>query len=180
MLMITQPNCPIQRLILNDVGAFIPKESLRRIAKYVLFGQRKFANFTEVLTHVKENYLGFGQLTEKQWQHLAKYTVKSSPDGGYILHYDPQISYLLRSFPDIEDLNFWEVWKKINCPTLLIHGEESDLLLSETIFQMQSLKPDLEVVHIPQTAHAPSLMTSQQINLIQDWLMDQQTLQEEK
>ena len=171
MFMATLPNSPIQRLIVNDVGAFIPKEALRRIAKYVLFGQRKFANFAEVLTHVKENYSGFGKLTESQWQHLAKHTVKSSPDGGYILHYDPQISYLLSSFPDLEDIDLWEVWQKIQCPTLLIHGEESDLLLPFTITQMRSLKPDLEVVQIPETGHAPSLMTPQQIRLVQDWLL---------
>jgi pimeloyl-ACP methyl ester carboxylesterase len=176
MKMATQPNSPIQRLILNDVGAFIPKEALRRIAKYVLFGQRKFANFAEVLTHVKENYSGFGKLTSSLWQHLAKHTVKSATDGGYILHYDPQISYLLRTFPDLEDIDLWEVWQNINCPTLLIHGEESDLLLPETITQMQSLKPDLEVVQIAETGHAPSLMTPEQINLILDWLVPQQSV----
>ena len=176
MFIATQPNSPIERLVLNDVGAFIPKEALRIIAKYVLFGQRKFANFSEVLTNVKENYSGFGKLTESQWQYLAKHTVKSAPDGGYILHYDPQISYFLRSFPDLENIDLWEVWQKINCPMLLIHGQESDLLLPETITKMQSLKPDLEVVDIAETAHAPSLMTLQQINLIQDWLVHQQSL----
>ncbi len=178
MFMATQPNSPIQSLILNDVGAFIPKEALRRIAKYVLFGQRKFANFSEVLTHVKDNYSGFGKLTESQWQHLAEHTVKlaSSTDGGYILHYDPQISYLLRGFPDLKDTDLWEVWQNINCSMLLIHGEESDLLLPETITKMQSLKPDLEVVHIAETAHAPSLMTPEQINLIQAWLVQQKGL----
>lgn len=176
MFMATLPNSPIQCLILNDVGAFIPKESLRRIAKYVLFGQRKFANFAEVVNHVKENYSGFGKLTESLWQQLAKHTVKSAPDGGYILHYDPQISYLLRSFPDLEDIDLWEVWQKINCSTLLIHGEESDLLLPLTISQMQSLKPDLEVVQIAETGPAPSLMTPQQINLIKNWLVPQPTV----
>jgi pimeloyl-ACP methyl ester carboxylesterase len=171
MFIAAQPNSPIQRLILNDVGAFIPKEALVRIAKYILFGQRKFANFSEVQAHIKENYSGFGKLTESQWQELAKHSVKLAPDGGYILHYDPQISYLLRGFPDLEDIDLWEVWQKINCPTLLIHGEESDLLLPSTITQMQSLKPDLEVIQIAETGHAPSLMTPQQIRIVHEWLM---------
>lgn len=163
---------PIQSLILNDVGAFIPKEALKRIAKYVLFGQRQFANFSQVQTYVKENYSGFGHLTTSQWQEIAKHSVKPQATGGYILHYDPQIAYLLRSFPDLEDIDLWEVWQKINCPTLLIHGEKSDLLLPLTIAKMQSLKPDLEVIEIAETGHAPSLMTPQQIRIVENWLLD--------
>jgi pimeloyl-ACP methyl ester carboxylesterase len=79
---------------------------------------------------------------------------------------------LLRSFPDLEDIDLWEVWQKINCPTLLIHGEKSDLLLPLTIAKMQSLKPDLEVIEIAETGHAPSLMTPQQIRIVENWLLD--------
>ena len=147
------------------------EEALKRIAKYVLFGQRQFANFSQVQTYVKENYSGFGHLTTSQWQEIAKHSVTQAT-GGYILHYDPQIAYLLRSFPDLEDIDLWEVWQKINCPTLLIHGEKSDLLLPLTIAKMQSLKPDLEVIEIAETGHAPSLMTPQQIRIVENWLLD--------
>jgi pimeloyl-ACP methyl ester carboxylesterase len=177
MYLASQPHSPIQRLILNDVGAFIPKEALRRIAKYLLFGQRTFANFAEVLVHVKENYAGFGNLSELQWQHVARHTVKSAPEGGYVLHYDPQISAILSSYPELEDLDLWEVWQKLNCQLLLIHGTESDLLLPETITRMQSLKPNLEVIPIAETGHAPSLMTADQINSIKDWLLSHSTVE---
>jgi pimeloyl-ACP methyl ester carboxylesterase len=83
----------INNLILNDIGAFIPKESLRKIAKYVLFGKRNFANFTEALNSVKENYAGFGNLTEKQWEHLTKYSLIVEDNGGSSFNYDPKISY---------------------------------------------------------------------------------------
>jgi pimeloyl-ACP methyl ester carboxylesterase len=161
---------PIQKLILNDVGAFISQEALRKIAKYVLFGQRNFANFSEVLDHVKKTYAGFGTITESQWEHLAQHSVKLESDHSYTLNYDPKISYLLRSFPYLEAMELWEVWQKINCPIFLIHGEESDILLPATIAEMKSIKPKMQVVHIPETAHAPSLMTPEQINLVEAWL----------
>jgi hypothetical protein len=37
---------------------------------------------------------------------------------------------------------------------------------------MQSLKPDLEVIEIAETGHAPSLMTPQQIRIVENWLLD--------
>ncbi len=164
------PSNPIDKLILNDVGAFIPQEPLRKIAKYVLFGQRNFTNFAEVLDHVKKSYAGFGKLTEAQWKHLAQHSVTVESDHTYTLNYDPKIAYLLRSFPDIKPVELWEVWQKINCQVLLIHGEDSDILQPETIAKMQSIKPEIKVINISETAHAPSLMTPEQINLIQNWL----------
>lgn len=161
----------IKKFVINDVGAFIPSESLRKIAKYVIFGQRNFANFTEVLTEVKEIYKGFGNLNDEQWEHLAKHSVILEENGTYTLNYDPNISYLVRSFPNINDVDLWEVWQQIKCRTLLIHGENSELLSLETITKMQAIKPDLNVIHIPETAHAPSLMTLNQINLIKNWLL---------
>lgn len=161
----------IKKFVINDVGAFIPSDSLRKIAKYVIFGQRNFANFTEVLIHVKENYAGFGNLNDEQWEHLAKHTVILTENGEYILHYDPNISYVVRSFPNINDVDLWAIWQEIKCQTLLIHGENSELLSLETITKMLAIKPDLNVIHIPETAHAPSLMTLNQINLIKNWLL---------
>ncbi len=44
--------------------------------------------------------------------------------------------------------------------------------MQQSLSKMQSLKPNLQVVHIDETGHAPSLMTPEQINLILDWLVD--------
>lgn len=161
----------INNFIINDVGAFIPKEFLKRIAKYLLFGERNFTDFVEVLNYVKKIYASFGNLNEKQWKHLAESTVKSEENGGYSFQYDPKIAHFVGDFPNLKDIELWHIWELIKCRTLLIHGENSDLLLPETITKMQKIKPDLDVIHLPETGHAPSLMIPEQINLIKDWLL---------
>jgi pimeloyl-ACP methyl ester carboxylesterase len=67
-------------------------------------------------------------------------------------------------------IDFGQIWHLISCPVLLLHGENSDLLLPETIAQMQETNPQLDVKHLANCGHAPALMSSEQIDLIKTWL----------
>jgi len=48
MMLAIQPNSPIQRLVVNDVGPFIPKESLARIGDYLALDLK----FSSLKVHV--------------------------------------------------------------------------------------------------------------------------------
>jgi pimeloyl-ACP methyl ester carboxylesterase len=174
MFLAAQSPSIIKRLILNDVGAVIPKAALQRIAKYVLIGDRLFSDFTAVEQHIRRNYAGFGQLTDGQWQQLAQRSVTRLPDGNYRLNYDPNISHPFRNqkMNDLQDVALWELWKLLTCPILLLHGRESDLLSPEIIEEMQKQKPEMEVIHFDKVGHAPALMDEIQIQSIKHWLKD--------
>jgi pimeloyl-ACP methyl ester carboxylesterase len=162
----------IQRLILNDVGAMIPKEALQGIAKYILIGDRLLPDFAAVNQHIRRNFRGFGQLSDQQWEQLAKHSVIPLPDGKYRLNYDPKIGHVFQDKPlsDLEDIHLWDIWQKLTCPLLLLHGNDSDLLLTETIEEMQKQQPNMEVIHLENVGHAPALMEEEQIKLIKQWL----------
>ena len=70
-------------------------------------------------------------------------------------------------------------WQSIRCPVLVLRGEESDMLLPEIITKMMYLQPNTKVVTIPQCGHAPSLMTPEQIQIIEDWLHNQNACPQE-
>lgn len=163
---------PIKRLILNDVGAWIPSKALERIAQYLCQYPPVFQNLTEVIAYVKNAYSSFGELTNEQWHDLAKFSVILNKNNQYILHYDPAIA---KPFERIESgqfkpIDLWSIWNLIECPVLLLHGENSDLLLAETIDQMLINHPLLEVEHFPNCGHAPALMSESQINIVKRWL----------
>ncbi|MGK7942952.1 MAG: alpha/beta fold hydrolase [Microcystaceae cyanobacterium] len=170
MLLNFQSPSTIKRLILNDVGSFIPKDALQRIAKYLLIGDRILPDFTAVEQHIRRNYTGFGQLSDAQWEQLAQNSVTLLPDGQYQLNYDPNIGYPLRDISKIQDIDLAALWQPLNCPILLLHGNQSDLLLPATIKEMQSQKPKMNVVHFDQVGHAPALMDQIQIQTIKEWL----------
>ena len=69
------------------------------------------------------------------------------------------------------DLELWPVWDAIRCPTLVLRGEQSDLLTRDTGEQMAQRGPKAKVVEIPGVGHAPTLMHDDQIKLVRDFLL---------
>ena len=51
-------------------------------------------------------------------------------------------------------------------PTLLVHGELSDVLTADIIGQMQQSKKDLEVIVVPNRGHAPLLNEPEALDAI--------------
>ncbi len=169
MLLAAQPGSPIRKLVLNDVGPFIPQAALERIATYVGADPR-FASLAEAEDYLRKVHAGFGPLADEHWGHLARHSVGSSKDGRYALLYDPGIVHPLRSRP-IADVQFWEVWDRIRCPVLVLRGASSDLLLPQTVAEMRTRGPRIEVAELPEVGHAPALMAPDQIEIVRDWLL---------
>ena len=171
MFMAVQPNTPVRRLIVNDVGPFIPKAALQRIAEYVGAG-RSFADVAEVEAYLREVHAPFGPLSDEQWRHFVEHSVREVDGGRVALHYDPGIADAFRKGPieEIDDLDLWSVWDKISCPVLVLRGAESDLLLAETAAEMAARGPKADIVEIAGCGHAPMLMDESQIAVVRDWL----------
>lgn len=168
MMLAAQAHSPIRRLVMNDVGAFLPQAALQRIAAYLQQTPPAFADLSQAESYLRDIHAPFGQLSDAQWQQLTQHSVRQQADGTYRLHYDPHIRQSFQT--TIEDVALWSVWQKVSCPVLLLHGVDSDLLLPEVIEQMQQDHDKLQVVSIEGTGHAPALMNAEQIQLIKDFL----------
>jgi pimeloyl-ACP methyl ester carboxylesterase len=68
-------------------------------------------------------------------------------------------------------IDLWNVWGKIECPVLVLRGENSEVLLPRTLAEMKERKPDLEVVEFPGVGHAPALMSADQIRVVKEFLL---------
>src|SRR3989440_3678549 len=179
LFLAAKKNSPIRRLVLNDVGAFIPWSALFRIKGYITRG-RRFANEGEVEAYVRRVCASFGKLTDEQWRHLARHGARRADDGTYELRYDPGIGEGLHGHIDAEfpigpdvlrGIDLWNVWGKLKCPTLVLRGAESEVLLPKTVAEMRSRKPDVEIVEFPGVGHAPALMSSEQIAVVKEFLL---------
>jgi len=65
----------------------------------------------------------------------------------------------------------WNFWDAIRCPTLVLRGEQSDLLTRETAAQMAARGPRAKVVEIPGVGHAPTLIHADQIKVVREFLL---------
>ncbi len=168
MCLAALPQSPIKRLLLNDIGAFIPSAALQRISGYL--GDKQFASIDEVEAYMRSTYVAFRGLTDRQWQHLVQHGCKALEGGGYRLHYDPAIAAATAAAAD-QDVDLWPVWSLVDIPQLLIWGEESDVLQAETVRKMQA-NDKLDLYAVPGVPHVPSLMEPEQIRRVQDWLRE--------
>jgi pimeloyl-ACP methyl ester carboxylesterase len=183
MFLAAKRGSPIRRLVLNDVGALIPWSALFRMKGYITRG-RRFASEAEVEGYLREVCAPFGPLTDAQWRHLARHSARrdgaEAQSSSYSLRYDPGIGEGLHGHIDPEfpigpdllrGIDLWSVWSKLECPTLVLRGAESEVLLKSTVEEMRSRKPDVEVVEFPGVGHAPALMSADQIRVVKEFLL---------
>jgi pimeloyl-ACP methyl ester carboxylesterase len=179
MLLAARPGSPIRRLVLNDVGALVPWTALFRMKGYITRG-RSFETLEEVEAYFRDVCATFGPLTDAQWQHLARHGARRNDEGGYELRYDPKIGDGLHGHVDPEfplgpdllrGIDLWSVWSKLELPTLVLRGADSDVLQPSTVEEMKNRKPDTEVVEFPGVGHAPALMSKDQIRAVKEFLL---------
>jgi pimeloyl-ACP methyl ester carboxylesterase len=153
MVVAATPGHPIRRMVLNDIGPFVPKEALGRIAEYV--GTiPEFADEHDLENYLRRVHAPFGRLTDSQWAAMAAHGGRRLPNGRLTLHYDPKIADPLRA-SEPRDLDLSAFWDRITIPMLTLRGECSDLLLPETLERMA----EKSTTHVVAGAgHAPAMM----------------------
>jgi len=164
-----QPGAPIGRMVLNEAGPLVQAASLERIATYLGRAPR-FASFAEAETYVRTVSAPFGPHSDAEWRFLTEHVVRQQPDGGYTLHYDPQLAVPFNAVRPHRDIDLWNLWDAIACPTLVIRGEHSDLLTRETVAEMRRRGPRAHAVEFAGVGHAPTLMQPEQIAVVRDFL----------
>ena len=167
MMLAGQPHSPIRRLVVNDVGPFLPRAALERMAQYV--GKAPaFADAAAFERYLRQVGAPFGPLTDEQWRHLALHSSRRSDDGTVAVGYDPGIAHAFSG--EFKDVVMWPVWDAISCPTLVLRGKQSDLLLAHTAQEMRERGPRAQLVEFEGIGHAPMLMADDQIQVVRNFL----------
>jgi len=161
IVLAAQPNTPIAKLVVNDVGPAIEPAALERIRGY--FGlDPTFATYDEIAQYIRNVSAPFGPHTDEQWDRLTASNVRQRADGRWGLSYDPGIAVPFRAAAAPPDL--WGLWDAIRCPTLVLRGKESDLLSAATAAQMSARGPKPAIVEFAGVGHAPMLLSANQID----------------
>lgn len=165
---------PIRRLVLNDVGPAITWSSVERMKTYVgQYGQ--YRDLDEVANALLTLSQGFGPVLPEVWREMSRHMTRSGPDGTLTLHYDPAIGLPLRAMTlDMAaagEAAMWALYDQIEAQTLLIRGQDSDLLTPETALNMTQRGPRARLETWPGFGHAPTLTGDDQIQAIATFLL---------
>lgn len=157
----------IRRLVINDIGPTFPEAPFERIKAYV-GSPPEFTTVTAMEDYFRTIYKPFGYHTDAQWRHMAETSLRRLPNGKLTTHYDPAI--VRQMFVHPRDYEQWEHWDRIEAPTLVLRGVESDLLLADTAREMAQRGPKATIVEIEGCGHAPALNVSSQIAIVGNFL----------
>lgn len=184
MIMASLPNSPIRRLIMNDIGPQIPLKAMSRLANYTN-KDPVFSSVEEAKKYFKYACADFGTLSEEQWQTFTEHSIREISPGKFTTKYDHGIkmtqaksklawNILFNPHKALEgtffDVDLWNVWRKVTCPVLVIHGVRSDVLLPDIIQKMRGSHPNMEVLEVPDAGHAPALLNVKYHEMIDQWL----------
>jgi pimeloyl-ACP methyl ester carboxylesterase len=142
--------------IINDVGPDLAPEGIARIAGYVGKTTEPATTLEDAAMQIRAiNEIAFPDAPDDQWIAFATRTFRKT-DAGYVLDYDPRIAEALVANGPAPDL--WPAWSgMIDTPTLLVHGELSDLLTMAIVEKMRDAHPTFEYVRVPRIGHAPMM-----------------------
>ena len=165
----------IRKLVLNDIGTLLRKEALERIYAYVQSIPTSFADRAEADAYLREVFKPFGINDLPVWEPFVDSSLLPAEGGRVKLACDPAILEPVRAetknFTEINEINIGNLWEKVLIPTLILRGENSDILDAQTVSAMRATNHRAVSRTIPDVGHAPSLMVPEQISLVADWLV---------
>jgi pimeloyl-ACP methyl ester carboxylesterase len=167
MLLAAEEESPIKRLVLNDVGPFVPGAALEKTGAHV-GANPSFPNLRTACDYLREVHAAFGDLSDADWSDMTTHSFTREVDGSYVPHYDPAIGDAFKQ--GVGDVDLWAIYDRIKCPVLVLRGAESDLLTAATAREMTERGPCAELVEFAGVGHAPALVNEAQISVVHEWL----------
>lgn len=146
--------------ILNDVGPEIDPAGAARIKGYV--GKTPpIENWEAAVAYAKlVNGTALPDLTDADWDAMARRMFRRGEDGRPQANYDPGI--LQPVSPLMMRVAQWLAWGAFRRlargrPLLLLRGARSDILAPATVARMRRAAPAMRYAEIPGVGHAPTL-----------------------
>lgn len=140
----------VRALVIAEAAPETRREGRESIQSFVS-GPNEFESLDELVAKVRE--LTPWRSPEQVRRSLV-HSVGQTGSGNWVWKYDPAIRTLRDSHLSSEVR--WEALKKITAPTLLVWGEESDVIDERTVAQMGELISGSLVVSIPRAGHRVS------------------------
>lgn len=152
---------PIIASVLNDIGPEVAPAGLDKIKTYVGQG-RNFPTWVHAARALQDVHSPSHPAFElEDWIAMAKRTMTMCSNGRIAFDYDLKIAEPILDAPDDVSAvppDLWPGFERLAAkPMLLIRGELSDLLTTETFAEMKRRAPEAQIIEVPETGHAPTL-----------------------
>ena len=144
--------------LLNDIGPAMETRGLEHIRSYVGRSQNwpTWLHAARYLAEAQRDRYPDWELD--QWLVYAKRLCKLTPTGRIVFDYDMRIAEPFKLPQGEAGFDLWPAFRALaGIPSLVVHGEISDLLSAGTVAKMKAEVPSMESVTVPRVGHAPTL-----------------------
>lgn len=164
------PGNPIRRIVINDIGPYLPWAGLLRLGASLNEAPRSFDTIEAAELYYQQVLAPFGQLEAEDWRHFTAHSVQWNAERQHFETLcDPNIAHAFRN-PWHYSVDLWKYWDAIDVPILIIRGQHSDLLPQAILSDMLRRNPNATAHTVQNCGHAPSLVARDQIAVIEAFL----------
>ena len=144
-------------LVINDIGPDV-EEGSQRITQMVGGRPDEFATLEDAMAYRREISPVTASRPMSDQREVALGVLRQQADGRWVWKMDPAYirQRVQHGAPPRPAL--WPVLKSLPCPTLVVWGTESDVLLEAQVRRMVGVLPRGELVKVAGVAHAPTLV----------------------
>jgi pimeloyl-ACP methyl ester carboxylesterase len=158
MLMAASGRERIAGALLNDIGPEIETRGLDRIRSYVGRSQNwpTWLHAARFLAEMQaDRYPDWGL---DEWLVYAKRLGRLTASGRIVFDYDMRIAEPFKLPQGEAGFDLWPAFRALEgVPSLVVHGELSDVLSAEGVAKMTEAVSTMESVTVPRVGHAPTL-----------------------
>ena len=148
----------IAAALLNDIGPVVETSGLDHIRSYV-GRSHSWPTWLHAARFLREAQGDrYPDWDVGRWLVYAKRLCKLTPGGRIVFDYDMRIAEPFRAPGGDTGFDLWAAFAGLDgVPSLVVHGEISDLLSRDTVGRMVAQNPAMEAVTVPRVGHAPTL-----------------------
>jgi pimeloyl-ACP methyl ester carboxylesterase len=166
MVLAALPGSPIRRLVINDIGPYLPWAGLLRLGANMNEAPKGFDSIETAERYFRRVLSPFGELEDEHWRHLTAHSVEWKPEQQrYQSLCDPNIAHASRN-PWHYSVDLWKYWDAIDIPVLVVRGQHSDLLPEDVLKDMLRRNRNATAHVVEKCGHAPALIAPDQIGLV--------------
>lgn len=152
---------------LNDIGPVLEESGLDTIRQYI--GRRPAQRTFQELAQARATLMaGFDGVPHSRWMEEAHKHYRAE-NGRLEINYDPDLRKIFNSDPGpLSDL--WPLFDAMSdLPLCTLRGENSDILSTETLTEMQRRRPDMITAVVPDRGHVPFLDEPAALKALHTW-----------
>src|SRR6266567_4547895 len=128
MVLAALPGSPIRRIVINDIGPYLPWAGLLRLGANLNDAPKSFDTIEQAEAYYR--------------RHLTTHSVAWSAEGRCFKPLcDPNIAHAFRN-PWHYSVDLWKYWDAIDVPILVVRGQKSDLLPQDVLADMLRRNPN--------------------------------------